>query len=95
MTLLHEMARLWAATGESNNVAYENVAEESDESRLHLCLSVFWLREYAWAHAEAYHGNPREEVAEQIDTAVGETPSADELIRQDIEARTISIQIGH
>jgi thiamine kinase-like enzyme len=66
--VLHEMALLWTAAGGSNKAAAETVADELGDSRIHHCLIVFWLREYAWAHAEAYHGNPREEVAEQIET---------------------------
>jgi len=29
------------------------------------CLTVFWLREYAWAHAELVAGNERDEIVEQ------------------------------
>ncbi len=39
------------------------------ESRLEQCLSAFWLREFAWAWSERSHGNEREEIQVQIDTA--------------------------
>lgn len=34
--------------------------------RVRDCLSVFWLREYSWAHAELVQGNDRDEIREQI-----------------------------
>ncbi|MGD8832777.1 MAG: phosphotransferase [Pseudomonadales bacterium] len=41
------------------------------EWRLVGCLRAFWLREYAWAHAEWEHGNRRPEIGEQLDLAAG------------------------
>jgi len=38
-------------------------------SRLADCLTAFWLREYAWAHAELIRGNAREEVEAQREFA--------------------------
>ncbi len=37
-----------------------------DGERLQYCLNAFWLREYAWAHAERFHGNGRPEIEGQI-----------------------------
>lgn len=37
--------------------------------RLERCLTAFWLREYAWAHAEHVHGNHRPEIQAQMDLA--------------------------
>lgn len=34
------------------------------------CLIVFWLREYAWAHAEQSHGNNRSEISDQLTTSL-------------------------
>jgi hypothetical protein len=39
-------------------------------ARLEQCLAAFWLREFAWAWAERHHGNEREEIQIQIDTAM-------------------------
>ena len=36
-----------------------------EASRLTNCLKVFWLREYAWAHAALAAGNRRPEIAQQ------------------------------
>lgn len=39
---------------------------KNTESRVRDCLTAFWLREYAWAHAELASGNDRDEICEQI-----------------------------
>jgi thiamine kinase-like enzyme len=36
------------------------------QQRVRDCLVAFWLREYAWAHAELTCGNDRSEIREQI-----------------------------
>ena len=46
------------------------LAERVPASRLHACLSAFWLREFAWAAAEIAAGDTRSEIAEQ--RALGE-----------------------
>jgi hypothetical protein len=40
----------------------------SDE-RLRVCMNAFWLREYAWAHAELSQGNDRDEIHDQLRTS--------------------------
>lgn len=41
----------------------------ADQARLADCLRAFWLREYAWAHAEHTHGARREEIEQQLATS--------------------------
>jgi thiamine kinase-like enzyme len=53
---LGELVRAWSDDG-------------MPPQRLTACLTAFWLREYAWAHAELVHGNRRPEVAAQLETA--------------------------
>lgn len=40
-----------------------------ESSRIEVCFNAFWLREYAWAHAERHHGNYRPEVDAQLSAA--------------------------
>lgn len=39
---------------------------QGTRQRVRDCLAAFWLREYAWAHAEVANGNDREAIREQI-----------------------------
>ena len=51
-------------------LAAEFLEETIPADRLHRCSSAFWLREYAWAHAELCHGSDREGLKRQMDTAL-------------------------
>lgn len=55
-TSLAQMAELWAEG-------------PVDNDRLSACLHAFWLREYAWAHAELTFGSQRDEIVAQLNTA--------------------------
>jgi thiamine kinase-like enzyme len=39
------------------------------EERLRVCVTAFWLREYAWAHAERSQGNDRAIIHDQLQTS--------------------------
>ena len=59
---------------ELSNDSLASMAEEylqgtCDPGRLEGCLQAFWLREYAWAHAELTNGNERPEIRTQLDTS--------------------------
>jgi aminoglycoside phosphotransferase (APT) family kinase protein len=47
------------------DLASELLGDKPDLARVANCLKVFWLREYAWAHAVVAAGNQREEIIEQ------------------------------
>jgi hypothetical protein len=51
-------------------------ADDSLHPRIDRCLTAFWLREYAWAHAEIAHGNDRDEIREQVDLSEQKLRSA-------------------
>ncbi len=51
-------------------LAEEFAEEPKQEKRLTNCLTAFWVREYAWAHAELHKGSRREEIETQRDTAL-------------------------
>ena len=51
-------------------LAGELLGHTADEFRVTNCLKVFWLREYAWAHAAEAAGNKRSEIAQQKHDAV-------------------------
>ena len=44
----------------------ELTGDPSSSERLLVCYSAFWLREYAWAHAEIAGGSDREEIHQQL-----------------------------
>jgi thiamine kinase-like enzyme len=44
----------------------EATGDRPDTGRLDACLTGFWLREYAWAHAELVQGNRRPEIEAQL-----------------------------
>lgn len=46
-------------------LAAELLGHTPEKIRVRNCLTVFWLREYAWAHAAREGGNYREEIAQQ------------------------------
>jgi len=50
-------------------MAERRVAGKADDQRLNACLLAYWLREYAWAHAELSLGNVRDEIQMQLATA--------------------------
>jgi aminoglycoside phosphotransferase (APT) family kinase protein len=60
---LHQGAGMHAATLTELSRRYLGTAAAPD--RLQRCLTVFWLRETAWAMAEIAAGNDRPEVVEQ------------------------------
>jgi hypothetical protein len=41
----------------------------ASRTRVRACRTAFWLREYAWAHAEIVHGNDRSEIRDQLRVA--------------------------
>lgn len=45
------------------------VGDALSEERLRVCVTAFWLREYAWAHAELWQGNDRDEIHDQLRTS--------------------------
>lgn len=51
-------------------LAQRYLGESADPDRLDTCLTVFWLRETAWALAEIAAGNDRPEVLEQRDVGL-------------------------
>jgi aminoglycoside phosphotransferase (APT) family kinase protein len=44
----------------------ELLGASASQRRVRDCLLAFWLREYAWAHAELTVGNDRSEIREQL-----------------------------
>lgn len=44
--------------------------ETNPAARLRQCYTAFWLREYAWAHAELAHGSERQEISDQLNLAL-------------------------
>jgi aminoglycoside phosphotransferase (APT) family kinase protein len=63
LVTLHQGARL--GDPELAAMARRYLGEEPSTGRLQRCLTVFWLRETAWAMAEAASGNTRPEVLAQ------------------------------
>ncbi len=63
LVTLHQAAALDDA--ELPALGAEFLRERADPARLERCLTVFWLRETAWALAEIAAGNDRPEVIEQ------------------------------
>ena len=50
-------------------LAAEFLAESNPDERMQACLTAYWLREYAWAHAEIYYGNDSAEIRQQLTVA--------------------------
>ena len=48
------------------DLAEELLGAPQPQRRVGDCLAAFWLREYAWAHAEIEGGNDRPEIHEQL-----------------------------
>jgi len=51
------------------SLAQALTSSEQIDKRVTDCLTAFWLREYAWAHAELTKGNDRAEIRLQRNTA--------------------------
>lgn len=63
LVTLHQSSGLGDA--ELPSLAADFLGSAPSKSRLEACLTVFWLRETAWAMAEMSAGNSRPEVVEQ------------------------------
>ena len=50
-------------------LAAEFLDEPDPDERLQACLTAYWLREYAWAHAELSNGNDTPEIRQQLTVA--------------------------
>ena len=64
LVTLHQGLELEPAT--LAPLAAQFLAEPAAAERLQVCFTAYWLREYAWAHAELYHGNDTPEIRQQL-----------------------------
>lgn len=70
---IFDLVTLHQGLGFDNDNLYQLAAQLTSlgdiKQRVTDCLTAFWLREYAWAHAELTKGNQRAEIESQRDLA--------------------------